>query len=397
VQFQQWELAREIQITEDRRTSDIAAKCRLNGAVAMSRLNSPCPRPTESDGRIPAEDRTDDLLNFDIQDFDDTGIELPAVLETPDRLIARLSPASQQSRSLPRDAHSQDGELFPQFAMGNNHRDDHTALNSTENRLWSIVARAYADVRCDRSIDYVVVDPESNLLFLQRCWELGAPASPFELNWVLMNSRKDGKLSGLARAKSFSIPKGQLDLFAFAAEIAMRCVQDRIYFEEQRDVSIDHVLCDPHLLEEFDDFARRLAPGYNAREYRWAVITLRKARRSLHPPIKLPRLRLFGLLEDVKARALPAGAGTYWIQADESSIFTGVATSLRRQVESLIDQLGIRVVPEWIKGGPKVKMQLYICEEDTHQAAEVVRARVLAKSGSLLNFRYGSFFGAQAA
>src|SRR5439155_11676519 len=111
------------------------------------------------------------------------------------------------------------------------------------------------------------------------CWQLGAAAPPQELNWTLLTARKDGHLRGLPRAKAFSIPRERLDQFSFASEIALRHLQDRAYYGEQRELSLDKVLCDPALAAEFDATARRLAPGYSSLDYRWAAMTLRKARR----------------------------------------------------------------------------------------------------------------------
>jgi hypothetical protein len=345
-----------------------------------------------------ARDNVDKMVDrFDICDFEDTGLELPERLRTPDSLIARLNRAAAEYRNDEDTANAGQrqegffGFVNPSTKAGPDDRRRRNALN-----LSSIVTRAYADVRSERSIDYMVADPEANLLFLQRCWELGAPASPFELNWVLMNARKDRKLGALPRAKRFSIPKERLDHFSFAVDIAMRAVQERLYYAEDRGVSIDQVLCDPHLAREFDAYAHRIVPEQSSLECRWAIMTLRKARRASARSFRAPTLGAFELLEDVRVQGIPKTCGTYWVRADDGSLFTGVATNLRVQVDQLIQRVGHRVVPPWITDQPKAKPRIVMRTTDSYEAGEIFRAGVFKRAGSRLNFWNGEFFGSAA-
>jgi len=343
----------------------------------------------------PTPERDDDILPpFDIADFNDVGLELPQKLRTPDSLIARLNQATNDFRN---DAHGpaiaqNDGQLFPGIGL-KIHTASEGIKTQCSSKLWSIVRRAYADVRSERSIDYVVADPEANILFLQRCWELGAAASPFELNWILMNARKDGKLGSLPRAKRFSITKEELDCYSFAVDMAMRSVQERLYYSEQREVSIDHVLCDPVLANEFDDFTKQLVPEQSRFACRWTSITLRKARRSCAASFHLPKFDSFGLLEDVRMQKLPITCGTYWIRTPSGSLFTGVATNLRTQIDCFLQRVGHSVTPPWLKENTNGKPEIILCGADSYEGCEVIRAGVFKYAGSRLNFWNGSFFG----
>ena len=245
--------------------------------------------------------------------------------------------------------------------------------------------------RNGRSVDFCVAEPEANLLFLQRCWVLGAAASPFELNWVLLNARKANRLS-LPRSSRVSIPKDRLDRFSFAADMAMRHLQDRIYLEEQRDVSIDKVFCEPRLSQEFDRLAAGLAPGFQPFEYRWAVISLRKARRSQVQSQAAPTLTDYGRVEDVRVSSLPATSGIYWITSGRDSLFTGAASSLRVQVDSLVDRLGTSALPNWRQDRLVERPILRVLECPPAQSKQA-HAALLRSSGSLLNFQYGDWSG----
>lgn len=346
-----------------------------------------------SDARIDASKMIDP---FDISDFDDAGVDLPERLRTPDSLIARLERASSELRMEGDNGIAQPPVVVPEFVAPAVQSLADTEEWRSSSSLWSIVIRAYADVRCERSIDYVVADPEANILFLQRCWELGAPASPFELNWILMNARKAGRVGELPRAKRFSIPRERLDHFSFAVDIAMRAVQERLYYSEHREVSIDQVLCDPHLAREFDGFAKAIVPEQESLACRWAIMSLRKARRAFGPTCQMPTLDNVGLLEDVRVADLPRTCGTYWVRTGDGSLFTGVATNLRVQIDQLVQRMGNRVVPPWVKDVPAAKPKIVICGTDNYESGEVFRAGVFKHAGSRLNFWNGDFFGTAA-
>jgi hypothetical protein len=337
----------------------------------------------------------EEMAAIDFDAFDPTGIELPKELEEPDLVIRRLTAGECDQQTKPTDDEKEASLFMPSSVWVGDVQQpiDRPRMD----QLWSVVTRAYADVRCDKSIDYVVAEPDANLLFLRRCWELGAAASPFELNWVLMNARKDGKLRDLdlPRATRVYLPKKRLDLFSFAAEMAMRCVQDRLYYNNQDDVSIDRVLCDPHLVKEFDDLAAELAPGFRNFEYRWAVISLRKARRSKSVLSSEPTFAEQGSLRDVRVSRLPTTAGLYWVRSDDDSIFMGVADNLRTQVDALLQSTAATDAPCWVSDSLKKRSMLRLVE---CQATDALRTQsaLLRRSGSLLNFHLGKFFGAVA-
>jgi hypothetical protein len=332
--------------------------------------------------------RPEDFDTLDFALFDPIGIEVPADLRLPDQVLKLLDGGHSQPAAIVREA-------VPQLTLFDDQPPVHEPMYdlppATVRRLWPIVSRAYADVRNGRSVDFCVAEPDANLLFLQRCWVLGAAASPFELNWVLLNARKANRLS-LPRSSRVSIPKDRLDRFSFAADMAMRYLQDRIYREEQRDVSIDRVFCDPRLAQEFDRLAAHLAPGFQPFEYRWAVISLRKARRSGVQSASTPIFTEYGRVEDVRISKLPTTSGIYWITSGRNSLFAGAASSLRLQVDSLVDQLGTSVLPNWMPDQPIERPVLRVLECSPIQSKQA-HATLLRNSGSLLNFRFGDQSG----
>ncbi len=59
------------------------------------------------------------------------------------------------------------------------------------------------------------------------------------------------------------MPWSELSPYIFASEIAWRKIFDRY------DLSLDEILCDDRIAEQFDAIAAQFAPGYTPFEYRW--------------------------------------------------------------------------------------------------------------------------------
>ena len=93
---------------------------------------------------------------------------------------------------------------------------------------------------------------------------------------------------------------------------------------------------------------------------------------------------------------LPSEGGAYWIQTGDTSVLTGVATNVRRQVGSLIERLGFNVVPSEIGAAPKGKARLSVNINNSYQECEFARGSLLKEVGSRLNFWYGDFLGVAA-
>jgi hypothetical protein len=261
--------------------------------------------------------------------------------------------------------------------------------------LVPLVIQAFTEMRDGWSADYVILNPERNLDFLQQCWRLGAAATPEELNWTLMNARKDGKLTSAQRSKRYSIAKTELDRFSFAAEMALRELQDRAWIEEGREnLSLDKLLCSPRMAGQFDELAKKLSPGKSLLEYRWAAMTLRKARRLATRSVTLPLFDKIGLLEDVRSSQLPTDGGLYWVSFEDRSAFVGVAHNLRIQVDSFICCLGSTAVPDWLEDRPVGKPRLkYISTPGASlNDREQLRSAVFRRCGSRLNFKDASLF-----
>jgi len=213
--------------------------------------------------------------------FSHTGIQFPDALLNTNRLMKRIERPSLSSKIA-------DTQLSFEFTSPA--EDPHEPPQKKQELvdIPTVVVSAYVDVRGTASTDLVLVDPALNSQFIQRCWRLGVAAPAELLNSTLINARKNSLLSGLPPAAKFSIDRPILDQFSFASEFALRLLQERYYFVEQRDISLDKILCSPELAGEFDAIARRIAPGFTSLQYRWAALVLRKAFRSQPAQASVP-------------------------------------------------------------------------------------------------------------
>ena len=71
------------------------------------------------------------------------------------------------------------------------------------------IIQAYLEVREGFSTDRVVADPALNRRFLNRCRELGATGTDFDLNWALFTARKNRHLTDIPKTKRFSVSAGR--------------------------------------------------------------------------------------------------------------------------------------------------------------------------------------------
>jgi site-specific DNA-methyltransferase (adenine-specific) len=222
------------------------------------------------------------------------------------------------------------------------------------------IMEAFLDVREGYSPDKVIADPKFNRRFLRRCRELGLAGTDFELNWELLNARKSSKLSnlsGLIKTKRYSVGK-VIDEFEYASELSVR------YMQQSKDVSLDQIICDPELAEEFDKYASRLAPGFSSLQYRWAAFGLRKAgrlRKSADEIVEVPELEPFGRVKTLRLARIPEVSGLYLFSSGDTPVFASQTDNLRHRLERhvKVSSLGL---PRWLWDVRRQPLQVEIAQ-----------------------------------
>jgi site-specific DNA-methyltransferase (adenine-specific) len=113
--------------------------------------------------------------------------------------------------------------------------------------------------------------------------------------------------------------------------------------DEGKTESLDEILCDPVLAAEFDQFARRLAPGYTTFEYRWAALRLRKEAkkaRTRATVLSAPkRFEAMVSLEHLDTEQQPESPGLYLLsESPRSRLYVGETLNLRRRLNLQFDR-----------------------------------------------------------
>jgi site-specific DNA-methyltransferase (adenine-specific) len=210
----------------------------------------------------------------------------------------------------------------------------------------SEIAEAFRQVHAGYSTDRVVVDPELNAKFLQRCRELALTQSDYQLNHHLFDIRKSTKV--LLPKTTNPTRFDDYDSYEFASEIAFR------YLQRKDGVSLDRVLCDPEIRRRFDDIARRLAPGQSVLKLRCAALNLRKSHR-LRPP-KAASSEMYDLVSAgpvtrINLKEVPSLPGMYVFYDSVRPVFAGETEKLRSRIERHLEMSSSRGLPDWLEIG----------------------------------------------
>jgi len=203
--------------------------------------------------------------------------------------------------------------------------------------LNQIASQAYLAMLHAIPEDHVVIDPEANQEYVNRCRLLGAGVSEFCLNKALLNVRKAGKMHrDIERGNPPSLGQETLDKIGYAAEMAARFVQMRAIEAGADRPTVDRILCEPTLRELFDDAVQSVAPGFSVYEYRLAAFSYRKSGRE--STVRLGQTSAPGWdVDDASFRTLdpddaPAAPGVYRIDAGSQALFVSATLNLRSRL-----------------------------------------------------------------
>jgi hypothetical protein len=244
--------------------------------------------------------------------------------------------------------------------------------------------QAYVEVRGEAkdkpSTDLVVADPELDRKFLRRCRELGLAGTDYDLNWKLLNARKNSLLSEVPQAKRFSVKNP--DEFEYASELAVR------HLQRTKNVSLDQIICDPELAQEFDDFAKLLAPDkHSPLEYRWVALGLRKAG-------KLPRGKAADVgppslthLSSIATSLLPKTGGLYLFSIGEQPVFLSQTDNIRQRIERHMDVSHSRGLPEWLWDRGPLELSIAEMPGVVRTARESAEMSLVQQLHPVLNFQ----------
>lgn len=211
------------------------------------------------------------------------------------------------------------------------------AESQTQGRdLRGVVSHAYLTMFEGMPEDHVVIKPELNAEFVNRCRLLGADVTEFTLNKTLLNVRKAGWHTGIERKRPCPLDKRKLDQISYGSEIAARLVQ--LYSASagfSKLPTVDQIMCDPDLRSSFDRFVVELVPGHSSYEYRLAAFNFRKTGRASntrlgHTP--LPEWEIKAPMKSLDLGDVPQKAGLYMISSGVRPLFVSSTLNLHERI-----------------------------------------------------------------
>lgn len=257
--------------------------------------------------------------------------------------------------------------------------------------LLDLAAKAYLETHKDASIDRVIADPQHNAAFLRRAWQLGADVSEYELNRALLRVRKGGGMGPIPTVRRHVVSSAELDNYIWAAEFALRLLQDENESTNGEPVSVDRILCDPSLSYRYDMLARSIVPGYRAMDYRWAALVIRKnyQRRSRGLGVA-PVLKDRGRAGSLAIDEFEGVPGLFLFAAGAQSVFAGQARNLRAQLDA-IRRIRVRDLPRLfpppVISFESMHVLLALCPQSQTIEREAMRSQLVHSFQPILNIK----------
>ena len=132
------------------------------------------------------------------------------------------------------------------------------------------IVQAFTSVAKGKSRDRLLADPELARIFIRTAKKLGVDAPPALVNRRLMRL---GKIGGQLPKTTEKDPQSTIDDHnVFAIEYGI------VRIAHLYGATVDDILCEPSLGDEYQRFVESLAPGYPALVYRLGALYLRKTR-----------------------------------------------------------------------------------------------------------------------
>lgn len=217
-----------------------------------------------------------------------------------------------------------------------------------------IIIRAFSEIRVEiksgtqefLSSDRMIADPYLDRKFIKLCMEYGLKTNPINLNLRLMALRKQSKLSHLAPSKKRSgLMPSVSNIISFASELALRLIRIR------KGVTLDQILCDPKLADEFDKLAKSISPGYSSLEYRLAALNVRK-RGTFKRVDERVTFKSIENVKNLRIEKIPNAAGLYLFSSDDFPVFMNQTDSIRNRLMLHLKNSSNRGLPDWLWNKP---------------------------------------------
>jgi GIY-YIG catalytic domain len=241
-----------------------------------------------------------------------------------------------------------------------------------------LIAGAFAATHDGYSVDEVILDDARQEQFLAACAMSVPELSPLDRNRALLNLRKAGALVDIRTTRRSE--RSDLNPVRPLAEIAARRLQD------QHAVSVDQIMADPVLREEFNAAVRAIDPEVDAYAARKAAFQLRKTR-QLRPEL-ITRIADWDRQITVRPVAewrvdlesIPEVPGLYVFSDASGYLYVGETDNLRRRLESHLAESDRQALANYLAREECVNVQLEIHTFGAGSRMDEIRVRRACES-----------------
>ena len=215
-----------------------------------------------------------------------------------------------------------------------------------DDEVKNIVIDSFVATHDGYSCDEVILNPELNRKFLDKCKESLPQVKPLDFNWKLINLRKAGKLSHI---KTTVRRTEDTSKYQILAEVVSRTILD------QAKVSIDRIMADPHWSEKFDQAAKRLDSEANIYLVRKAAFKLRKTRK-LRPELitriadwnrEIATMTVSEYKHDEER--VPESPGIYIFHNESGYLYIGHSDDLRQRLNTHLNDSSNKALASFLQ------------------------------------------------
>ncbi len=204
-----------------------------------------------------------------------------------------------------------------------------------------VLRKCFEHMRDGLAVDRFLADPVLARRFTGACREVGLTKAPAAINRRLLRLRK--KAGGGPFKRTTRIPRhpGLLDRLGMGVEYAAVRIRMR------NGASVDDILADVEIGEEFERLAREISPGGSPVEYRVCALQIRKDRpltteeQSLFHEVNSKEIEEelvpIGPLDHVAVDDAPPEAGILMVLAPSASLFVNRFSDLHVAAQRVAD------------------------------------------------------------
>jgi len=201
------------------------------------------------------------------------------------------------------------------------------------------------------SPDLYIADRTRNMELVDAWRAAKVAGSVARLNRTLLNARKVGLLKGI-KSSSYTLPRDVVDRLRFVCEF----VATKLRYETGS--SVDDIICDPGLSDEFHRRCQAIVPGYDWLDYRWTLLGVRKAgrkvkiegRKQLIPdfnehPINFTDEVEIGIVNS-KLDSIHTSRGVFSLAEGNRDLYVSGSNNLRSSIEHMAQPAIVKATKE---------------------------------------------------